>query len=1112
MARTSPSNWPQCELVLRFLIERERAASPRPAVEGLYGLAAWEMLWKAARRSPAEAPSNCPYRGLEAFQQEHASYFFGRKKSTDDLVNRLAAVQRTGGLLMLVGPSGVGKSSLLRAGLLPMLNKNEPSPAGSTDWRAVSVTPGPGPIGELVTRIPELDAVLSGPRQREPDPVGVRAAITAHTQRRQEPGTRLVIVVDQFEEVFTLCADERERRAFIEALHVASVAEPGDMAPALVVVGVRADFYGRCFNYPCLAEALQERQMLLPPMSADELEEAVVGPARSVGLRLEPGLVDVLLRDAGLARSASTRPDAGVLPLVSHALAATWEQRKKNTLTVEGYRLAGGIHGAVEATAEQAWAQLDEQGKLAGLGVLLRLTQIGGSGGQDTRGRRDKGQLLEQVGDRASAEAALEVLAGARLVTLDAHWVQLAHEAVLRAWPRLRTLIDEHREALLLRQRVEEDASVWAGQRRDASLLYRGARLETARGWAWTADLDGPSQLARAFLATSVRQHRRQLWAVRAGMVVVVVLALVAAATAVIARNQRNDAVFADVVAEAAPDADCRPVCWRPSWTWSLTGCVRMIPRSTAGSVHPEPGAWHAAGRQLRPHLRLGFQPGRPHLGHRKWAVPRAAVGRVRHGSPDAAGRSAPHRGPVGLVRWCSARTAVPSGWRAAAGSSRCGTSRTGRIRRSWYRPCGTTVTSCPWRSARTAARWRAAATRAPCSCGTSSMSLIRHPLARCGRRVRAWSRRWRSAGTAICSPPAITTAPCCCGTWSTRPTRSRSVGRSSTTRERFTRWCSARTAVAATGDDDKTARLWNLADPTRPALAGEPLPTGQSFVWSVAFSPDGRILLTGNADGTARLWDVDDPAHVQQAGAALSTNNGGLQSVAFAPDGRTLATGGLDGTTVLWSRPAKAAVRAPCSRADAGVQPGRTHACQQQHRRHGPVVGHGRPGSTRPAGPAAARLGRCLLHRLQPGRPAARGREREPHDPALGHLEPAPSHTARWSHRAHGECRGLAFSPRGGILATCGTDDAAQLWNVADPAHPTPSGPSLTGNTNYLNSIVFSPDGGALVTAGADGKIRLWDVHDPAHARPLGVPLAPGCWLAADGVQRRRTPACLGW
>lgn len=144
-----PSSWPQCELVLRFLIANARQIHPGPALDGLYGLAAWETLWKAARESPVEASSGCPYRGLEAFQQEHAAQFFDRKKSTDDLVNRLESVLGTGGLLMLVGPSGVGKSSLLRAGLLPVLHENGLHENGLTTWRTVLVTPGPAPVVEL---------------------------------------------------------------------------------------------------------------------------------------------------------------------------------------------------------------------------------------------------------------------------------------------------------------------------------------------------------------------------------------------------------------------------------------------------------------------------------------------------------------------------------------------------------------------------------------------------------------------------------------------------------------------------------------------------------------------------------------------------------------------------------------------------------------------------------------------------------------------------------------------------------------------------------------------------------------------------------------------------
>jgi WD40 repeat protein len=1085
-----PSSWPQCELVLRFLIEDARRASPHPAVQGLYGLTAWEALWKAARKDPGEALDVCPYRGLEAFHQEHASHFFGRGRSTDDLVRRLAAALCTGGLLMLVGPSGVGKSSLCRAGLLPALHKNGVPGAGSATWRAVVITPGEDPVRELVACVPGLGAPL---RQEVPDPSGVRAAIAAHAERQAGPGTRLVIVVDQFEEVFTLCAEERERCVFIEALQAAAApAAGGGAAPALVVVGVRADFYGRCLAYPGLADALRERQMVLSPMTAEELAEAVTGPADSVGLRWEPGLVELLLHDAGLARSPASA-EAGVLPLLSHALAATWERRKKGVLTTEGYRAAGGIRGAVEASAEKAWAELDADGQRAGLGLLLRLTRIGGDGAQDTRGRVAKRRLLEQARDRARAEAALEVLAGARLVSLDAESVQLAHEAVLYAWPRLRLLLDEHREALLLRQRVEEDAAGWDNHRHDPSQLYRGARLENAQRWAEHSELDGPSDTARAFLAASHRAHRRHTWAVRAGIAAVVVLALVAGVAAVLARNQRDAAMFTAVVAEAdrlqgvdpslsaqldllahRMDPDDHGVDGRILSTQDVALATPLV--GDTGSIYTT--SFSPDGRTLAT-ASIGSVV-------RLWDVADAA-----------------HPAPLGTplvtgTRWADAAVFSPDG-RTLASSDGDGTIRlwnvTDRARPTPLAPPmqahdGATCVAFSPDGRTLASGGRTGAVR------LWNVADLAHPTA-LGPPLPAHSGYVQSVafsprGNLLATGGDDHTARL----WDvTDPRHPEPAGGALTehTGVVFSVAFSPDGRTLATGSYDKTARRWDVADPAHPAPLGAPLPGGEGGVFCVAFSPDGHTLVTGSGDGTARLWNVADPPDAQPIGAGLPTSNGGIPAVAFSPDGHTLATGGSDGTTMLWSLPTTVLVGHDAGVGTVAFSPdGRTLASGSTDGtfRLWDVADPARPTALGPPVPGTGYVsavtfsakGGLLATKSHSGDVQLWDVTDPRHVAPLG--RPVAQHTTN--------CDTIAFSPGERVLATCDTDETVQLWSIADAAHLAPLGPHLLVDKGYVSSVEFSPDGRTLATAGKEGTVRRWDVHDPAHARSLGLPLNP--------------------
>jgi len=1121
--RAVPAGWPQLELVLSVLIEKARAATPRPEVEGLYGLTAWQVLWKTARESPDAEHAVCPYRGLESYQQEHAASFCGREKSTDALLKRLDGVHSgAGGLLMLVGPSGVGKSSLLRAGLVPAIREHGLSAAGSRNWPVVITTPGQDPVRELIRRVPDLKEPLDPahwrgdasagkadpgaepepgagePEERPPalDVAAVRAAITTYAEHQAGSGAHLIIVVDQFEEVFTLCGD-RQRQVYIETLRAACTSENAvGAAPGLVVVGVRADFYGRCLDDPTLAEALQDRQMVLGPMTDEELHEAVVRPARSAGLRVEPGLVELLLHDAGLRRFQGAQTDAGVLPLVSHALTATWQKRKKGALTTEGYRETKGIHGAVEATAEQAWDELDGGGRRAALYLLLKLTRIGADGSHDTRGRCDKQQLLDQAPDRAAAETALEVLVGARLVTLDAEWAQLAHEALLQAWPRLRQLTDEHREGLLLRQRVEEEAKAWQAQHRDSSLLYRGARLETAQQWADTADLDGPSDLARSFLDRSIGQRRRRTWLLRTAVVFYLVLALVAGIVAVIASDQRDNAQYADVVAQADRLERSDPSL--AAQLYLVAQRRRPDDQEVRGRVLSTQNA--PLGRPLPGHAGAvyytGFSPDGRTLataneGHtvQLWNLTDPEQP-TRLGKPLDAGTS-----------WTSAAAFSPSG-RVLASTNGDGTvhlwdvtdpanptalapplnGHNGAMSLLAFSPDSRTLATA--NDDHTVRLWNLTDPAHPAPLGaplTGPAGVVRsvafspdgHLLAEGGddKAALLWNVTDPAHPVRIGTPLAG---------------HSDAVHSVAFSPDGHT---------LATGSDDKTARLWNVTDPAHPVPLGGPLSGHEGTIWSVAFSPDGRTLATGSSDGNAKLWNITNLANAIQIGGNLSSSAGSVAALAFSPDGRSLATGSGDGTTMLWSLP-RTVLLGPESRvaAVAFSPDGRLLAsASYDHlvrlwdvtdRAHptplgGPLTGHGgfvlsvafSPDSRTLASESPRDRTVRLWDITNPARPVPLG-------------QPIPRQT-----QYNGE---VAFSPEGGVLVTGDTDETVQLWRVADPAHPTPLGAPLAGHTSYLSSVSFSPDGRTLSTSSSDGTVRLWAVADPAHAVPLGAPIAP--------------------
>src|SRR5262245_7978550 len=455
------------------------------------------LLVEPAVREPSAV---CPYRGLLPYDIDDSDTFFGRDADLAACLERLSTV----GVLAVVGPSGSGKSSLVRAGVAATYRRD--------GHRTVVITPGAHPMDAL-TAIPD----------KGPTPL---------------------LVVDQFEEAFSLCEDHDERHRFFAAL--AEHAAEGKLVMAL-----RADRMGEVSAYPEVSRLIERGLYLLGAMAEDDLRAAIEGPARQSGLPIEPGLVDLLVREV--------EGEPGALPLLSHALRETWLRREGRTLTVEGYQATGGIRGAVAQSAEDVYERVDAEQQDAFRDLLLRLV-VPTEDGEPVRGRLPR-RLVATDDER---EQLIELLVGARLITSDDGVVELTHEALVRAWPRLREWLDEDADGQRIRHHITVVADAWEEMDRPDSELYRGVRLAQVTAWHDTAHPD-LTDTERDFLEASqareasdlqaaqaqVRRERSRIRRLRWLTAAVAALAVLAASAWLVAVDQRQRADERSTEAEA---------------------------------------------------------------------------------------------------------------------------------------------------------------------------------------------------------------------------------------------------------------------------------------------------------------------------------------------------------------------------------------------------------------------------------------------------------------------------------------------------------------------------------------------------------------------------------
>ncbi len=794
-----------------------------------------------------------PYRGLSAFEEQDAAFFFGREAATTQVLERMSRLLEGAGLLVVSGVSGAGKSSLMQAGVLPRIRGAGLAPApGAASWPCLVFTPTRAPLDELALRVALLAGADAAAVRRglDADPEGfaltARQAALARppgptgdpagpvVDRHQLQQRRLLLVVDQFEQLFTQCADDGQRRAFIAALHVGAGHGPDHTPAALVVLGVRADFEARCADYPQLADAVQERY-LVTAMTERQLRMAITEPAKKAGSHVDDDLVEVLLSDVRAGHGGAA--GAGVLPLLSHALDQAWRSRAGEVLTLADYERTGGIEGAVADSAQRAYNHLTTAQQAAARQVFTRLTATG-TEGVDTADRGTRAELTEgkSAAEVQDVEAVLEAFAAERLLTLAADSVEISHEVLLTAWPLLRdTWLTETHADRIVRTRLRNVAAEWTRHSRDPSYLYSGSLLQAATQTAARIGADPArhpplSQTERDFLHASDRAHRRtarRRHAVIAGLLALTLTAITAGIAvhnavhnAANAARQHAIALSRQLAAESLTIDPAHPVTARRL----AVAAWRVFPTAEASS---------AMTTLLTEQQQNGILPADP-----------SAVNGVAF-SPG--GRLLASGDADGTVRLWNPADGQPVGAPLQTGSG----AQNGVIGVA-FSPGGKLLASGDGDG--TVRLWNPA-----------DGQLVGAPL-------HATSAQGGVLGVAF-SPD----------------------GR-----------------LLASADADGTVRLWNPA--TRQPV-GAPLQTGsgvQNGVGGVAFSPDGRLLASADGDGTVRLWN---PADGQPVGAPLQTGSGaqgGVFGVAFSPGGRLLASGDGDGTVRLWNPATRQPVGAP--------------------------------------------------------------------------------------------------------------------------------------------------------------------------------------------------------
>ncbi|AQZ65508.1 High-affnity carbon uptake protein Hat/HatR [[Actinomadura] parvosata subsp. kistnae] len=1000
---------------------------------------------------PISSPGdlNSPYRGLAAYGRDHAELFLGREEATRSLAARARQALRSagppvvigsqafeaGGPLIVTGPSGCGKTSLLHAGLIPAVREDA--------RRSVVLTPGPLPVAALAREL----AALSGG-----DPERLRAIIDSDpgAARRGLPA-RTLVVVDQFEELFTLCDDEAARRRFVEALVEVS-------RSAAVVIAVRGDFFARCAAYPGLLETMR-RPEIVAPMTPAELRRAIEEPAVRSGLSLEPGLTELILEDVQALAGADD-----LLPLLSHALLATWQRRSGGVLTMAGYRAAGGVARAVALSGEETLRRLGAEFEPVARGLLVPLVHVDPQAGA----LRRRVPVSRLSSGAASVEGqVLAELVRARLVTVtvtdEGEQAELAHEALVRAWPRLGNWAETARAGLLVRRRLAEDAEMWQRDGQDASYLYTDDRLATAQAAVSAlSSASAPTAAAqpapatvtpveKEFLDASRRRQQRRKQITRGAIATLSLLFLVAATGAVVALVQSSR--FSHQATEAALQRD--------------QALSRQVAAAAAGTGDSSLGSQLAL------------------AAYRLSATPEARGALLGSLSRPVGARMTGHTAPVERVAYRpDGRVAVTASsdttarlWNVTDAlrpkSAGVVKGHTGGVLAAAFSKSGKVLAT--GSADGTARLWEVSDTAKPRALATLK-----------GHEEQVGSVSFSPDGNVLATASTDGTMRL----WNVKdPAKPAQVAvvkqDADPTRTAF----SPDGRLVALGSTDGTIKLLDVLTPAKPAVLAT-LTSAEGAVRSVTFAPNGRYLASSSDTGKVQVWEITATKLVGTA----SGHSGSVDDVAFSPDGNVLATASADATVRLWSvqnprEPVLTATLAGFPDAVTGVafSPNGQNLLTSAADGVARLWNVSNTSRTAPFARLGAHTGQVNgIAIAKGGATLATASDDETvrlwniSDPAVatpestlsGHTEPVAS---------------VAFNPEGTRLVTASDDKTAKIWDVSETATPKLLG-TLTGHTAGVRSAAYGPDGKTVVTTGRDGRTLLWNVATPSSPKQVAT------------------------